>query len=100
MKKTVLFTIALIVGVLVFGQETTTTEVAKESLFNWGNILTAGLGIAALVAGAFLALIKSKLKQAIELLSAFSNAIEDNKINANERKDLVEKFKLLFKKGK
>lgn len=99
MKKTVLFTIALIVGVLVFGKETT-TEVAKESIFNWGNILTVGLGIAALVAGAFLSLIKSKLKQAIELLSAFSNAIEDNKINANERKDLVERFKLLFKKGK
>jgi hypothetical protein len=52
-----------------------------------------------LVCGGLLVIFKKKLKQAGELLVTFAEAIENNNIDANERMDLVDKFKELFSKN-
>lgn len=56
------------------------------------------LPVAAIVFSSFVIKTKAKLKDLIELLKAFSDAIEDNKVDANERQDLVVKAKKLLGK--
>lgn len=65
---------------------------------DWWGLVTIILGAFSLFAGTKLTYGKRKLREAIDLLQEASDAIEDNKINANERKDIVEKFKILISK--
>jgi len=63
----------------------------KELLLNldWAEIASAGLAIVVYFFGKFW--VKAK-----PLIIAFANAIEDDKIDANERKDLVALAKALL----
>ena len=62
------------------------------------DVVVYGIPVAAVVLGGFWIKSKAKIKALAELLTAFSNAVEDNKIDANEKTDLVEKAKALLGK--
>lgn len=69
---------------------------------DWGEIVAyvvAFLLGSGLIAG-FLTKAKTRIAALAELLAAFSEAIEDNRIDANERQDLVIKARELIGKKK
>lgn len=72
----------------------------KELLTSFDAIEVIGYLITAIafIFGGFFLKAKEKIKVLSNLLSAFSNAIEDNKIDANERQDLVVLAKKLLGK--
>lgn len=65
---------------------------------DWLEVAMYAIPVAAVMFGGFWLKAKAKLKALAELLMAFSNAVEDNKIDANEKTDLVEKAKALLGK--
>jgi hypothetical protein len=105
MKRFILMCMMTIAAFTCFGQDAAqaTGEVAVKTSFlsqiDWGSVLNIGLGVLAVVfVGAF-AFVKNKLRQAGTLLIAFADAIEDKKIDANERVDLAQKAKALIGKS-
>ena len=68
------------------------------SQFDIFDVVVYGIPVLAVVLGGFWIKSKAKIKALAELLMAFSNAVEDNKIDANEKIDLVEKAKALLGK--
>ncbi len=103
MKKILAFLTLIIMTVMFcFAQTADTAAVEGTSSFwstiDWGTIVNVGLGIFAVVfVGAF-TIAKNKLKQLGELAIALANAIEDKKIDANEKIDLAAKVKALLGK--
>ena len=63
----------------------------------WG-ILALAMTIVSAVAGTFWAMAKRKLRQAGELLITIADAIEDKRADANERKDIAARARILFSK--
>lgn len=111
MKK-VLFLLIMLASIVTFGQEATetATEVATEvtetvtetslwDSFDIWTILSVVLGVLSVVFGSLYTKIQTKLKRAGELLTALADAIEDKKIDANERTDLSAKVKALIGKS-
>lgn len=63
----------------------------------WG-LISLALLIISSVAAKFWMTAKTKLRQAGELLITIADSIEDKKVDANERTDLAERARILFKK--
>lgn len=78
--------------------ESFTAKVAKAVGLDIWSLISMALGLLSIVAGSFWKLTKNKLKIAAELLTALANAIDDNKIDANEQKELSEAAKRLISK--
>ena len=78
--------------------ESFTAKVAKAVGLDIWSLISMALGLISVVAGSFWKLAKNKLKIAAELLTALANAIDDNRIDANEQKDLSDAAKRLISK--
>lgn len=75
-----------------------TAKVAKAIGLDVWSLISMVLGLISVVAGSFWKLAKNKLKIAAELLTALANAIDDNRIDANEQKELSDAAKRLISK--
>lgn len=78
--------------------ESFTAKVAKAVGLDIWSLISMALGLLSIVAGSFWKFTKNKLKIAAELLTALANAIDDNKIDANEQKELSDAAKRLISK--
>lgn len=97
MKKVFFIVLSLLmISVPTFAADTLVE--ALKGLNDWNSIVSIVLGILSLVFGGFLVIFKKKLRQAGELLIAFADAVENDKIDANEKVDLATKAKELFSK--
>jgi hypothetical protein len=103
MKKLFFVLMMALISVACFAQEQAVVEEATKEVSVWQQIdisfiINIVLTVLTVVfVGAF-AFIKSKLRQAGALLIAVADAIEDKKIDANERVDLAAKAKALIRK--
>ena len=78
--------------------ESFTAKVAKAVGLDIWSLISMALGLLSIVAGSFWKIAKNKLKIAAELLTALAYAIDDNKIDANEQKELSDAAKRLISK--
>lgn len=69
-----------------------------KSFITWDNVVTFMFGAMSLLFGSFLILAKDKIRKAGTLLIKFADAVEDNKIDANEKIDLAKAARELFSK--
>ena len=104
MKKVVFTFMIVSASVMCFAQDAVQAagEVAEKTSFlsqvDWGTVINIVLAaLAVIFVGAF-TFVKNKLRQAGALMIALADAIEDKKIDANERIDLSEKVRALLKK--
>ena len=97
MKKLFAILMLLTISIVGFSQETGTVKDLINS-FGWEQGINLVLGIVAfLFLGGFL-FAQNKIRKAGELLIEFADAVEDKRIDANERKDLALKARELFSK--
>lgn len=101
MKKFIMFFVFFALCLFGFAQEADQlVEPSKGVLsgLDWTNILNVGLGIIAFVFATGWAFATKKIKQAGTLLIKFADAVEDRKVDANEKTDLAQAAKDLLSK--
>lgn len=101
MKRLIVFTMFFALCVVGFAQEVNqVVEPSKGILasLDWASILNIGLGVVAFVFATGWAFATKKIKQAGTLLIKFADAVEDRKVDANEKTDLAQAAKDLFSK--
>jgi hypothetical protein len=96
MKKLFMMLVLMSVSMVGFSQETGIKELIDA--FGWETLFNVILPVVAVVFVGVFVVLKKKLRIAGELLIQVANAIEDNKVDANERKDLALKARELFSK--
>ena len=74
------------------------TIIDTFSTLDWVMISNIALFLIAAIAGGFWAIAKGRIRAMGNLLISFADAVEDNKIDANEKTDLAEKAREILKK--
>jgi len=100
MKRFVLSFILVLTCIFVFAQDAASSTSATNwwSSFDLSSLINIGLGIVATVFAAGWAFATKKIRQAGTLLIKFADAVDDKKIDANEKTDLSSAAKELFSK--
>lgn len=99
MKKFILGLTLVMSCVFVFAQDAAPSPVVNWwSSLDFGSLLSIGLGIVATVFASGWALLLKKVRQAGTLLIKFADAVDDKKVDANEKTDLSAAAKELFSK--
>ena len=99
MKKFILGLILVMSCVFVFAQDATPAPVVNWwSSLDVSSLPSIGLGIVATVFASGWAFSIKKVRQAGTLLIKFADAVDDKKIDANEKTDLSAAAKELFSK--
>jgi len=101
MKKFIALIVFMVVCFVGFAQEVVSVvDETKSVLFglDWDAILNIGLGLISFVFMTGWAFATKKIKQAGTLLIKFADAVEDKKVDANEKTDLARAAKELFSK--
>lgn len=102
-KKIFMLAVFCFIAAVGFGADVE-PEVKKSflsSILEWNNVVNVLLGALLLfgsVVTGYWVLAKKKIRQAGELLIKFADAVDDNKIDANERTDLSLAARELLKK--
>jgi len=95
----VTFTMLIVISLNCFSQET--NETVKTSFWaslDWSTISYIALSIVASIFSGIFVSLKTKLRQLGNLSISLADAIEDKKIDANEKTDLAAKVKELLGK--
>lgn len=98
MKKFILMLIMLVVSIVTFGQDGLEPVKGFFAALEWDTILNVGLGVVSFVFLGGLMVAQDKIRKLGELLVLFADAVEDRKINANEKTDLAKKARELLGK--
>jgi hypothetical protein len=102
MKKSLSLLVLSLFAVLCFGQDSTLVNPVSAPPFwsgiNWAYVLNLILGAGVLFFKVLSGKIKQKLEQAKDLLTVLADAVQDDKIDANEMTDIAQKAKELISK--
>jgi len=90
--------VVILVSLTSFGQNGVVEQTNWWSSFDFGSLANIGLTIIASVFATGWASATKKIKQAGTLLIKFADAVEDKKVDANEKTDLAKSAKELFSK--
>lgn len=88
MKKSFLIFSLLLIGVACFAQEPQSQTQSFLKNIDWPGVLNFIFAVSTVMVSGLFAKVKIKLRQAATLLTKFADAVDDNKVNANEKTDL------------
>ena len=88
MKKLFLIFGLLFIGIGCFAQESQTPTQSFLKNIDWPGVLNFVFAVSTVMVSGLFAKVKIKLRQAATLLTKFADAVDDNKVDANEKTEL------------